>query len=73
MQPLFENLQASSNSLTKPYGGTATWNGFKFNETNRTDRFYLRIKNNTTVKSLEQLLISMISNILQTIYQLLPK
>ena len=52
MQPLFENLQeASSSSLTKPYGGTATWNGFKFNEkpTEQID-FIFGSKNNTTVK-----------------------
>ncbi len=52
MQPLFENLQeASSSSLTKPYGGTATWNGFKFNEkpTEQID-FIFTSKNNTTVK-----------------------
>ena len=52
MQPLFENLQeASSSSLTKPYGVTATWNGFKFNEkpTEQID-FIFGSKNNTTVK-----------------------
>lgn len=52
MKPLFENLkEASSNSLTKPYGGTATWNAFKFNErpTEQID-FIFCSKNNTEVK-----------------------
>lgn len=52
MKPLFENLQeASSKSITKPYGGTATWNGFKFNEkpTEQID-FIFSSKNNTGVK-----------------------
>lgn len=52
MKPLFENLQeAGSNSITKPYGGTATWNGFKFNEkpTEQID-FVFSSKNNTVIR-----------------------
>ena len=42
----FENLQeAAAVVFTKPYGGTATWNGFKFNEkpTEQID-FIFRVK-----------------------------
>lgn len=52
MAPLFENLQeANQNNSTKTYGGTATWNGFKFNEkpTDQID-FIFCSKNNAVVK-----------------------
>lgn len=52
MKPLFNNLQeASSNSITKPYGGTATWNAFNFKEkpVDQID-FIFSSKNNTIIK-----------------------
>ena len=52
MQPLLNNLQeASSHSITKPYGGTATWNAFNFKEkpVDQID-FIFTSKNNTVIK-----------------------
>ena len=52
MQPLLNNLQeASSHSITKPYGGTATWNAFNFKEkpVDQID-FIFSSKNNTVIK-----------------------
>ena len=52
MQPLVNNLQeASSHSITKPYGGTATWNAFNFKEkpVDQID-FIFSSKNNTVIK-----------------------
>lgn len=52
MQPLLNNLQeASSHSITKPYGGTATWNAFNFKEKpiDQID-FIFTSKNNTVIK-----------------------
>ena len=52
MQPLVNNLQeASSHSITKPYGGTATWNAFNFKEkpVDQID-FIFTSKNNTVIK-----------------------
>ena len=52
MQPLLNNLQeASSHSITKPYGGTATWNAFNFKE-KPVDQiaFIFSSKNNTVIK-----------------------
>lgn len=53
MQPLFENLQeASASSKTEPYGGTATWNGFNFNEkpTQQIDFIFSTQKNSIIEK-----------------------
>ncbi|WP_374365155.1 endonuclease/exonuclease/phosphatase family protein [Cloacibacterium sp.] len=52
MQPLLNNLQeASSHSITKPYGGTATWNAFNFKEkpVDQID-FIFTSKKNTVIK-----------------------
>lgn len=52
MQPLLNNLQeASCHSITKPYGGTATWNAFNFKEkpVDQID-FIFSSKNNTVIK-----------------------